>query len=278
MYMQEKMKRVARSVGLLAAASILVGCAEVETGEYGLRRSMDGKILEETLEPGWHQVVVGSVLKFSGKEILLDEGDIKAQTLEKSTLQDFDISFSYDIKPTAIFELYTNYSGANHARQGDEIFLMAAFMKNLVRSAAYGSVSTIPALEANNPASREKIVASIRREIDIKLQAEGLQGKISLKALNIRDLQPASEIVASATAVVARENELVAKKKEVEIAEQEAKRIAMLNSNAKAIEYMNAQSNQMIAKGVSEGKVNAILVPYDFKGMVHMPAGTQGNR
>jgi hypothetical protein len=33
---------------------------------------------------------------------------------------------------------------------------------------------------------------------------------------------------------------------------------------------MNAQANLMIAEGIRNGKVNAIIVPADFKGMVNI--------
>ena len=64
--------------------------------------------------------------------------------------------------------------------------------------------------------------------------------------------------------------ELAAKNVEVETARKEAERIAVLNSNAGAINYMNAQAQMKIAEGIAAGKVNTIVVPYDFKGMVQV--------
>ena len=152
------------------------------------------------------------------------------------------------------------------------IYPMATFMKNLVRSAAYSAVGAIPALEVNQEKNRQAITDAIRANVLRKLQDEKLEGILTLKSVLIRNLQPAKEIVDSATAVVTRQNELAAKKTEVSIAEEEAKRIAMLNSNSKAIEYMNAQATMEIAKALREGKVHAVVVPYDFKGIVNVPA------
>jgi hypothetical protein len=80
---------------------------------------------------------------------------------------------------------------------------------------------------------------------------------------------PADDIIASANAVVTAQNALRAKEIEVETAKKEAERIAALNANSKAIDYMNAQANMKIAEGVASGKVQAIVVPYDFKGIVN---------
>ena len=43
-----------------------------------------------------------------------------------------------------------------------------------------------------------------------------------------------------------------------------------LNANAGVIiGYMNAMANLKIAEGVANGKVQTIVVPYDFKGIVN---------
>ena len=260
---------------MLGLTLLLSGCfTRVESGEIALRRAFSGDIKQEVLQPGLHQTFWGDVIIFSSKEIMLNEEDIRAQTAEKSTLQDFDLSFSYDFKDDALYHIYTSYSPSNHLSSQDkhEIYPMATFMKNLVRSAAYSAVGAIPALEVNQEKNRQAITDAIRANVLRKLQDEKLEGILTLKSVLIRNLQPAKEIVDSATAVVTRQNELAAKKTEVSIAEEEAKRIAMLNSNSKAIEYMNAQATMEIAKAMREGKVHAVVVPYDFKGIVNVPA------
>ena len=41
-------------------------------------------------------------------------------------------------------------------------------------------------------------------------------------------------------------------------------------SQAPSIAYMQAQANLKIAEGIAAGKVNTIVVPVDFKGMVNV--------
>lgn len=52
--------------------------------------------------------------------------------------------------------------------------------------------------------------------------------------------------------------------------EFEADRLTLLANNAKNIDYMNARSTADIAEAVKLGKVQAIVIPYDFKGMLNV--------
>jgi len=87
--------------------------------------------------------------------------------------------------------------------------------------------------------------------------------------VQVRAITPADVIVASANELVRAQNELKTKEVEVQTAKKEAERIAALNANAGAIGYMNAMANLKIAEGVANGKVQSIVVPYDFKGIVN---------
>ena len=68
--------------------------------------------------------------------------------------------------------------------------------------------------------------------------------------------------------LVKAKNELKKKEIEVQTAKQEAERISVLNSNKGAIEYMNAMAMMNISEGIKEGKVQSIVVPYNFNGIV----------
>ena len=54
-------------------------------------------------------------------------------------------------------------------------------------------------------------------------------------------------------------------------AEAEARRMqALANQGAQSIAYMQARAQADIAEGVKNGKVQTIIVPMDFKGMVNV--------
>jgi hypothetical protein len=86
----------------------------------------------------------------------------------------------------------------------------------------------------------------------------------------VRQVKPAANIVASANLLVQAQNENKRKEVEVGTARLEAQRIAALNANAGATRYMEATAIVTIAEAVRDGKVNTIVIPYDFKGIVNV--------
>lgn len=89
--------------------------------------------------------------------------------------------------------------------------------------------------------------------------------------LTVFVILPNAAILQSATDLVASQNALKVKENEIRIAEAEARRMQMLTANAgQSIAYMSAQSLSMIAEGVKNGKVNSVVIPFDFKGIVNV--------
>ena len=118
--------------------------------------------------------------------------------------------------------------------------------------------------------NRANIETDIKATVDQMLKEEGLDKAITVSQVRVANATPADDIVASANAAVKAQSDLKTKQVEVEIAKQEAIRIQTLNSNSQAIPYMQAMSQMEIAKAVREGKVNTIIIPQDFKGMVNV--------
>jgi hypothetical protein len=146
---------------------------------------------------------------------------------------------------------------------------MYNYVNLLVNNAASEQVRKYPALQVAD--NRERIENDIRVAVNNQLKEDGLGTAISLNVVQIRNILPNAEILASATELVKRQNELVIKSTEVEIAVKEAERMKALSTNAdQSIAYMNAQALQQIAMGIKDGKVNTIVIPYDFKGMVNI--------
>ena len=44
---------------------------------------------------------------------------------------------------------------------------------------------------------------------------------------------------------------------------------ALAANSTQSIAFMNAQAQLKVAEGVANGKVHAVVVPYDFKGIVN---------
>jgi len=239
-----KMRKTAASILILGF--VLAGCARIDTGEVGLRRTFGGEIEAQELGTGWHQVLVGDVIKFVTKEILLEENDLTPQSADKSVLKDFDITFTYSVRPDQVAELYTKYSVSTHMvlESENEIFPMGNFMRAIVRTAAYSAVSEFDALDINT--NRAKIEQRIVQISNAKLDREGLAGSLKVNMVNVRNIDLAPDVVASANRAVKAQNDLKTKITEVQIADQEAKRIAALSANSGPtyVELLKAQALQ----------------------------------
>lgn len=263
-------RRSVLSIGVLAAAALLGGCTRVETGEVGLRVGIDKQISGTELMPGsFNQTLFGDVLTFPVRDIAVTIENRQPLTADNSTLKDFDMTLVYSINPSSVSDLWTKKSRSFHLhdREAGDWILMHGYMNTVANNAAYKAVREYKALQVAD--NRQKIEGEIKRIVTETLTSEGLNTSLSVSLVQVRSVMPADDIIASANAVVTAQNALRAKEIEVETAKKEAERIAALNANSKAIEYMNAQAQLKIAEGVASGKVQAIVVPFDFKGIVN---------
>ena len=256
-----------------ALALLMAGtaaCTRIETGEVGVRIGMDKQVQQGELQPGsLNQVIFGDVLTFPVKDVQVDVTDMTPLASDNSTVKDFDMAIVYSVNPTSVAELYVNKNRGFHAttEEGDTL-LMYNYIRQLGRNAAYKVARRYESLKmADNRAEIEMLV---RQEIVNQLEAEKLGNSINVSQVLVRQILPADNIVASANALVQAQNEQKQKEVEVRTAKLEAERIAALNANAGATKYMEATAIVTIAEAVKAGKVNTIVVPYDFKGIVNV--------
>jgi hypothetical protein len=262
-----RIAKVAVLVGLMASAS---ACTRIETGEVGVRRSFDKTIETTELMPGTvNQTIFGDVLTFPTKDVSVDITDMTPLASDNSTIKDFDLSVVYSINPGSVAELYIEKNRGFHAdtEEGDTL-LMYNYIRQLGRNASYKVARRYESLKmADNRAEIENLV---RQEIVQQLAAEKLDSAITVSQVLVRQITPADNIVQSANLLVQAQNENKRKEVEVGTAKLEAERIAALNANAGATKYMEATAIVTIAEAVKEGKVNTIVIPYDFKGIVNV--------
>ncbi len=257
-------------LSILAAAVLATSaCTRIETGTVGLRVDMSKQVSGNELQPGsWNQTIVGDVLEFQVRSIQVARENMTPQTADNSTLKDFDVAMIYEINPTAVSDLWINQSRSFHAYEKGEYYLMYNYMQQLLNSATVKAVRKYNALQVAD--NRQNIEIGIKDTVIEMLTQEGLNKAITVSQIRVANAVPADDIVASANAAVRAQNDLKTKQVEVEIAKQEAIRIQTLNSNSQAIPYMNAMAQMEIAKAVREGKVQTIVIPSDFKGIVNV--------
>jgi regulator of protease activity HflC (stomatin/prohibitin superfamily) len=258
------------SVFVLALSlSSLISCTRIETGEVGVRIGFDKQISPGELLPGsFNQTIVGSVLTFPVKDVSVRVEDMTPLAKDNSTMKDFDAMVVYNINPQAVSELYVKKNRSFHAEHEGDIYLMYNYVHQAARNAIYKSARKYEALDMND--NRQAIETEVKDLIIHTLAEEKLDTSITVSQVLVRVILPADSVVASANELVRAKNEYKQKEVEVQTAKKEAERIAALNSNKGAIEYMAAMANMKIAEAIANGKVNTIVIPSDFKGMVNV--------
>jgi hypothetical protein len=257
----------------LIALSLLtlgVSCSRIETGEVGVRIGFDKQVATGELLPGsFNQTLIGSVLTFQIKDVGVAVDGLQPLAKDNSTMKEIDAVVIYNVNPTSVSELYATKNRSFHSvSKDDDILLMSNYVVQIARNAIYKSARKYEALAMND--NRQVMENEVRTLMTESLEEEKLAQSITISQVLIKVILPADSVVESANNLVKAKNELLQKEVEVRTASQEAQRIAILNANKGAIEYMNAMANQKIAEGIANGKVNTIVVPMDFKGMINV--------
>lgn len=253
----------------IAVGALTTGCTIVDTGEVGLRVNFDKTIeAEERLAGSFNQTIVGKILTFPVKDVSVDVQNLTPLAADNSTMKEFDISVIYNITPSSVSDLYINKSRSFHlVDKSDDIYLMHSYIYQTARNAVYKTARKYEALNMND--NRAQIEQEIQEIMVATLNEEKLNG-IVISQVRVGSMVPSDAVKASADNLVRAKNEEKTKEVEVQIAKKEAERIAALNANAGAISYMQAQAQMKIAEGIAEGKVQTVVIPYDFKGMVNV--------
>ena len=256
---------------LLASLSIMIlaGCEMIETGHVGLRKTFNNQIESNELQPGsFNQVLIGDVISIPVKEVGIQVNDLTPVAKDNSTMKDFDAVVIYNVNPSAVSDLYTTKNKAFHAYENGDTYLMYNYITTAARNAIYIAARKYDALDMND--HRQDIETEVRQTLVKTLEDEHLETSLIIGQVLIRSIVPADTIVNSANELVKAKNSYKQKEIEVQTAEQEAKRIAALNQNKGAIDYMNAMALVNISEAIKDGKVSSIVVPYDFKGIVNV--------
>ena len=256
------------SMAILAGAVLLTGCTRIETGEVGLRVGFDKQVKNEELLPGsFNQTLIGSVMTFPVKEIAIKVDDLTPLAKDNSTMKDFDLIVTYNINQAQVAEIYNTKNKSFHANHNGDTYLMYNYIFNATRNAVYKSSRKFEALDMAD--NRPVMEAEVKELIQKTLADEKLDGTITISQVLIRNIVPADSVVESANALVRAKNEFKQKEVEVKTAEAEARRMqALAAQGAQSIAYMNAKANADIAEGIKNGKVNTVVIPFDFKGQV----------
>jgi len=262
------MNRLYSIAGLFVLAISLGACTRIEQGHVGVRVNWDKTIDSAELQPGTHSSLTSDIIEFAANEVSMPIDDQHPITHDKTTIHDMDLNVVYSVDPSKIADLYVRFKARHFTDKHGTVYVLYNYVEMLAKSATSDVIAHYDAMDAND--KRNQIETEIRTALAQKLAQEGLDGPVKVNRVNIKNLALDPALTGSNLRVIAAQNELRAKTFEVQTAEKEAQRIALLSQNAKAIDYMNASANKTIADAVAAGKVQTIVVPYDFKGIVNL--------
>lgn len=257
------------SVVAITTPVVLMTCfTRIETGTVGVRVGFTKEISPTELLPGsFNQHIVGDILTFPVKDVSVLVDNMTPVAKDNSTMKDFDATIVYSINPDSVSELYSTKNKSFHATSGKDTLLMYHYIVQSARNAFYKAARTYDALEMAD--NRDKMELTVKDMVQANLHSEKLSNAIVINQVLIRMVVPADAVVASSNELVRAKNTLRQKEIEVQTAEAEARRMSALTAqSAASINYMNAQAQLTIAEAVKLGKVQTIVIPYDFKGII----------
>ena len=260
------MSRFLKISVIAAAVAMTAACTRIETGEVGVRVGFDKQVQSGELLPGsFNQTLVGTVLTFPIKDVNVVMENMTPVAKDNSTMKDFDAVVVYNINPQTVAELYSTKNKSFHAEFKGDTYVMYNYVVQNARNAIYKAARKYEALDMAD--ARSDMENFIKDEIVRNLSEEKLDGSITISQVMIRNVVPADSVVASANDLVRAKNEFKQKTVEVETAKKEAERIAALNSNAGAIQYMDAQTRMTLAEaakiqaqGIAAFKGNTLVI------------------
>lgn len=232
----------------IVAFAVLSGCTRIETGEVGLRKDFSGSVQSDPLSVGFHQSLIGNVLIFSSREVLVPLTGLKPITADKLPMEEVDIQFTYHVNPESIPRLYVKYGQSYHVKdEHGDIVPMLGMVTQFVRSATSDAIAKYPALQVND--KRTEIVGIITTDVLAKIKAEGLDKDVFVGQIVFTNVSIPHSIVVSTENVVQMQNQTKAALQKVEVVKNEAQAaIARAEGEAKAIQI---QAQSIAAQGGS---------------------------
>lgn len=263
-------------IGSVAVAGLLVLAVAgsqfttINTGENGLYIGFDGQVKNEILSPGVKYDGLGSIKVFNTRKITVTANDLRPKTKDNTIMKEMDVTVTYSINPTSLYEFYTGYDITNHSIGNDgQIQLMSSYISRLITSAVNQSVDEFPALAVNS--NLEQIQDTIKNNLTEALRKNGLEGKIAIDSIIVGKADLPDDLVASVNRVVAAQSALKEQQVKTETAQLKAEENKALASTVttQSLEY---QRNEILKAAFANGSIQKMVIINGAK-MDFLPGG-----
>lgn len=252
-------------IGLFLSAS-LTGCSKITDADVGIRQTFNGEIEDSVLQQGFHQTVIGDVIKVSKRNLVIN---VEAQpiVIEKIPMQTFQMKVNYGIVPQNAAIAYKTEKAQHIITDDGDVYLLGQYVQYVANSAVNDVVSKYKALDVND--NRSKIEVEIKDSINQKLRSQGKDKFVKVNEINILKVQPPQSILNSSLAIVNSQNALKTKQNELDTAkvETEIKRVLAENASEKYVDLIRAEAEKTKAeamlKAAEKGTLNTMVIVPD---------------
>lgn len=239
----------------IAAASTLIGCGRIETGNVGVRTDFNKAVETTELQPGWYGALFSSVDEFTIKETEVAMVDMKPKAKDNLSLQDLDVSVFYKTSQDKVAEQLIKYQGMS-GQLPSGVWAPGYFLlERVTRGAIYDAVSKYDSLTIHT--KRGDLEATIGNSIQGELDKSD-PGVYIITKVVVRQLLTDPALEASIRANVQMQKQVEAKNAELALAEAEARR--------KIVEAQGeATANQLVAASLTENLVRVKAIDAQAK-------------
>ncbi len=230
----------------------------ISTGENGLYIGFDGQVKNEVLAPGINYDGFGSIKVFNTRKITVTANDLRPKTKDNTIMKEMDVTVTYSINPTSLYEFYTGYDLSNHSiGDSGQLQLMSSYISRLITSAVNQSVDEFPALAVNS--NLEEIQDTIKGNLAEALQKNGLEGKITIDSIIVGKADLPDTLVESVNRVVAAQSANKEQQVKTETAQLKAQENQALASTVtkESLEY---QRNEILKAAFANGSIQKMLI------------------
>lgn len=237
-----------RTFALLAAVALstqLAGCmGSIETGNVGLRTNFNGTVDQRVEQPGLYTAVVGHVDEYTLKEVPINLNDLTPKAKDNLSLKELDVTVYYKVRtPDAVRALATKRAGSS-AKMDGEHFIRPAyfFVESIAKSEIADAVSKHDSLTLH--LQRNLLESEVKQAMQANLDSTD-PGAIEITRVVVRQVRTDPTIEQSIRNVVAKDKELEAANKQVQIAEKNAEAVAK-TANTLTPAFLQHEYNQAL--------------------------------
>lgn len=200
----------------------LGGCSQIDTGNVGVIKT-GGKFNAEELQPGWHLTWFSSVFEVSTKDNAITFEDLKPKTADQITVEEMDIDVYYSMGSSKAQEVMVKLAGDLTQNEDGDYIPGVNYVSRTAREAINNAMSKVRASDAQT--KRGDFINDVQTLLQKELDSKFGKDWFRVTNVNLRNLTVDKKLEQAIRDAAQVQYQIDAKTKQVELAEQEAKRL-----------------------------------------------------